>query len=116
MEGNKFLNINKLDRILCVVLTIFGFVFFFVAFGLFLVFLIDSEYTDKYNLPRLGHNPYVNYEKESLQYKLLMNCGFILLFWLQHLILSNDTFKSLMSTFTNYRVYERGVFTSCNNF
>lgn len=112
MKGNdRSLNIKKFDRILCVVFTILGFLFFFLAFMLFLIFLIDIEYTDRYNLPRLSYNPFINNQKEYLLYRFLIDSWLIFLFWVQHLALSNNSFKNLMNNFINYSVFERGLFT-----
>jgi len=110
------IKITFITRFLCVVFTILGVGIFFTSLVLLYVFLSDLEMTDKYKLVRLSKNNFFSICKytscdDYIEYKkFIFNFGLILLFWLQHIIMANSTFKNVMNSFCSYGVYERGLY------
>lgn len=101
-------------RILSIFFTISGVVLFVAALGSLSYFLMDLPLLDEYGVPRTSRpNEILNLRESSIYVRIALNTALTLLFWHQHIVMSNGKFKSFMTSFSNYPVYERGLFNTC---
>lgn len=112
-------NVTFGGRFFCTIFTVLGSILFPIIFTLLLVFIMDLQIFDDYYLPRVSKNRIFNFfqtlngnysKAAKILIKSLWNIGLINLFWLQHIVMANKNFKSFMSKYSNYYVFERALF------
>ncbi len=117
---------SLISKLLCVLFTVSGTILFLV-FGVFLIIFIyeiDSKEFINFNIPTISKNEFFNFNSLDflrnlkLEYsinfkiilKILFNSSMLMLFWLQHIIMSNKHFKIFMEKYVAYHTFERGLY------
>lgn len=118
------MKVSLISKLLCILFTIPGALLFLGFAGLLNIFIFEIDVNNYFPIPTISKNNYFSlddYEIFNLMtrkntflknaFKANFNILMIVLFWIQHIVLSNKNFKNFMEKYFHYHAFERGLYT-----